>query len=384
MQLVGCANDALVVMDSCKVTALVDLGAQVSNISAQLCEELGLKIQPLGQLLELEGTGGAAILYLGFVEVNLQIPGIRAYSKVVLLLAIPTTAYTERVPVVVGSKIINKALSCMTVGELPCATVTWQQAHFGAVMSGSLQLSCNSSEKLKLENLSGESDPVEVQKYQLDGVKGAVCTTQKVTIPPFQTMTIKGNAGVKGHCMKVHVLTKPVLGPHLPVAVVPIATYGELHPGSLRVPICLCNVSTCAMEIPAKTIVGQVIPTNQVPLVVHPTRTTEEATINTPKGCVLEALDLQGLKEWPDSEQKQPRELLLKWEHLFACNDLDLGKTALIKHKIRLTDQTPFKERYRHIPPIMYDDMRAHIQEMLDIGAIHKSHSPWASAVVLV
>ena len=384
MQLVGCANDALVVMDSCKVTALVDLGAQVSNISAQLCEELGLKIQPLGQLLELEGTGGAAILYLGFVEVNLQIPGIRAYSKVVLLLAIPTTAYTERVPVVVGSKIINKALSCMTVGELPCATVTWQQAHFGAVMSGSLQLSCNSSEKLKLENLSGESDPVEVQKYQLDGVKGAVCTTQKVTIPPFQTMTIKGNAGVKGHCMKVHVLTKPVLGPHLPVAVVPIATYGELHPGSLRVPICLCNVSTCAMEIPAKTIVGQVIPTNQVPLVVHPTRTTEEATINTPKGCVLEALDLQGLKEWPDSEQKQPRELLLKWEHLFACNDLDLGKTALIKHKIRLTDQTPFKERYRHIPPIMYDNMRAHIQEMLDIGAIHKSHSQWASAVVLV
>ena len=32
----------------------------------------------------------------------------------------------------------------------------------------------------------------------------------------------------------------------------------------------------------------------------------------------------------------------------------------------------------------MYDDVRAHIQEMLDIGAIHKSHSPWASAVVLV
>ena len=32
----------------------------------------------------------------------------------------------------------------------------------------------------------------------------------------------------------------------------------------------------------------------------------------------------------------------------------------------------------------MYDDVRAHIQEMLDIGAICKSHSPWASAVVLV
>ena len=28
--------------------------------------------------------------------------------------------------------------------------------------------------------------------------------------------------------------------------------------------------------------------------------------------------------------------------------------------------------------------MRAHILEMFDIGAIQKSHSPWASAVVLV
>ena len=98
----------------------------------------------------------------------------------------------------------------------------------------------------------------------------------------------------------------------------------------------------------------------------------------------MEASDLQGLKEWPESEQKQARELLLKWEHLFAHSDLDLGKTGLIKHKIRLMEQTPFKERYRCIPPHMYDDVRAHIQEILDTGAIHKSHSPWASAVVLV
>ena len=32
----------------------------------------------------------------------------------------------------------------------------------------------------------------------------------------------------------------------------------------------------------------------------------------------------------------------------------------------------------------MYDDVRAHIQEMLDIGAIQKSHIPWASTLLLV
>ena len=215
-----------------------------------------------------------------------------------------------------------------------------------------------------------ENDPVEEQKSQLDGIKGAVHNTQKVTIPPFHTVKVGANTSVKGHCMKVHVLTEPVLGPQLLASVVPIATYGELHPGSSRVPICLCNLSTCAMEIPAKTMVGQVIPANQVPPVVHLTRSAKETVTKVPKGWVLEALDLQGLKEWPESEQKQGRELLLKWEYLFAHSDLFLGKTALIKHIIRLTEQTPFKEWYWQIPPYMYDDVRAHIQEMLDIGAI--------------
>ena len=34
--------------------------------------------------------------------------------------------------------------------------------------------------------------------------------------------------------------------------------------------------------------------------------------------------------------------------------------------------------------PHMYDDMKAHLQVMLDIGAICKLHSPWASTVVPV
>ena len=123
----------------------------------------------------------------------------------------------------------------------------------------------------------------------------------------------------------------------------PIATYGELHPGSLRVPVCLCNMSAHAMEIPAKTVVGQVIPANQIPPVVHLTRTAKGTAKIAPKGWLLEALDLQGLKEWPESEQKQARELLFKWEHLFAHSDLDLGKTALIKHKIWSMEQTPFQ-----------------------------------------
>ena len=88
-------------MDGQEVTALIDSGTQVLSISAQFCEELTLQIKPLGQLLELEGTGGAAIPYLRFVEVNLQILGIRNYNEDVLLLVIPTTTYSQTVLVMV-------------------------------------------------------------------------------------------------------------------------------------------------------------------------------------------------------------------------------------------------------------------------------------------
>ena len=165
-QLVGCCNEAPVVVDGQEVTALIDLGAQVFSISAQFCKDLALQIKPLGWLLELEGTGGAAIPYLGFIEVNLQISGIRNYNEDVLLLVICTTTYSKMVPVMVGTKIINKALSVMTIGELAKATMTWRQVYFGAVMSRSLQLSCSGSDKSEIGEGATcspqRSDPVEV------------------------------------------------------------------------------------------------------------------------------------------------------------------------------------------------------------------------------
>ena len=252
--------------------------------------------------------------------------------------------------VVEGSKIIDKALSLMTVGELAEATMAWRQAHFGALLLGSLHLSQSSSGKSKMKegaNCSPQkSDFVEVQKFQLDDVKSLVHTTQKVTIPLFSTINVQVNTSVRGHCMWVHVLMELALGPQLPAAVVPTATYRELCPGPSRVPVCLCNLSAHAVEIPTKTVVGQVAPANQILPMVHLTRTAKETNTQASKGWVLGALDLQGLTEWPESEQEQTRELLLKWEHMFVHSDLDLGKTALIKHKIQLTDKMPFKEHY--------------------------------------
>ena len=75
----------------------------------------------------------------------------------------------------------------------------------GAVMLGSLQLSHSSSDKSEMikgaTGYSQKSDPVEGWKFQLNDVKGLVCTTQKVTILPFGAVNVQANISVKGHCM---------------------------------------------------------------------------------------------------------------------------------------------------------------------------------------
>ena len=95
-------------------------------------------------------------------------------------------------------------------------------------------------------------------------------------------------------------------------------------------------------------------------------------------------MDLIGIVNWSVEEQKDVRDLITEFGFLFALDDLDLGKTSVVKHTMKLTNPTPFNERYRQILPDQFEEMKKHSQEMLEIGAIRKYCSPLASAVVLV
>ena len=79
---------------------------------------------------------------------------------------------------------------------------------------------------------------------------------------------------------------------------------------------------------------------------------------------ILEKLDLEGIESWTEQQQCSVRKLLEEYQHLFALNLKELGKTSSVQHEIKLSDKTPFKERYRRIPPHQYEEVRKHLQEV--------------------
>ena len=111
---------------------------------------------------------------------------------------------------------------------------------------------------------------------------------------------------------------------------------------------------------------------------------TEDTSIEDDGSWILNLIDLSGLENWPEKLQHEAKEMLKRNAKVFSKDDMDMGRTNLVKHHIKLTDPVPFKEAYRRIPPQMYDEVKTHLQEMLDLGAIRPSNSPWASAIVLV
>ena len=400
VRLIGLANETFVNIEGESYLALIDSGAQLSALPESLVTKLNLKIHKLDTLIEAEASGGSLVPYTGYVEARLSIPGIKGMNHNSLFIVVNDTNYTKRVPVQLGTLHTNEALSLVTGEEYGKLSASWVRANFPPrPISGSTQVS--------------ESE------FDLETIKGNVKITKQVTLGPFETKHVPGLTECSTHYKRVHVVTE-ASEKFQHGTVKPICTYSDLKPGSSRVSIGLRNFSCRSVMLRPKTVVAKMSAANIVPFSVAPSLEGEEKEelreqyqeqvdsqtvqniLNQGDNQVLEMeikleplspekekllferIDLTGISQWEPAEQEEVRELFKEYGRLFALDDLDLGHTSVVKHKIKLNDYTPFKERYRRIPPHQYDEVRRHLKEMLEMGAIRKSNSPWASAVVLV
>ena len=96
---------------------MVESGAQLSSISISLAKMLELEVKGLRTLLDLEGTGGLTIPYLGYVETRLCIAEVKAFDRAILMLVVPDSSYCNRVPVALGTIHIHMLIKLATQEE---------------------------------------------------------------------------------------------------------------------------------------------------------------------------------------------------------------------------------------------------------------------------
>ena len=101
-------------------------------------------------------------------------------------------------------------------------------------------------------------------------------------------------------------------------------------------------------------------------------------------GKLFDELDLSGLDLWTPELVDEAHQLPAEYHDVFLLDLVELGCTHSTKHTIKVTDDTPFKEQFRQIPPPMVEEVRNHLREMLESGAIRPSQSAWWNAVMLV
>ena len=83
-------------------------------------------------------------------------------------------------------------------------------------------------------------------------------------------------------------------------------------------------------------------------------------------------------------EKEELRQLLLKHADVFVQEGDELGYTETYKHTIPTTDDVPVSQPFQRIPPTQYQEVKDHIQKLLEDDIIQESHSPYASPVVIV
>ena len=99
---------------------------------------------------------------------------------------------------------------------------------------------------------------------------------------------------------------------------------------------------------------------------------------------LLEKLNLDGLINWTRQNAAVAWDLVLAFHDIFTLQGNELGCTSAVEHENHITNSEPFKEWFRHIPPLLFKEVHASLCDMLDAGEIHPSQSPWCNVVVLV
>ena len=232
------------------------------NLGVHPISELDHSQNPYGDYIPLVGLGGGWAELLGFTLLRIQIEGMPHYDEhqVIFILDDPS-AFSARIPVILGTPTINRVIQTMKESEMHNAPTEWQMARVAYEWAQSFQFrQASLGERLKFPTNTAE-DPLDLDEK--------VLLTDKCTIPGLQSIIAHGRTQrtmMMGN--QLNVMTQapyPEDKADLPNGLYVMRTYTELKDGSRNVSLVLRNLTAQAIYLARGRLIGRVAAANAVP-----------------------------------------------------------------------------------------------------------------------
>ena len=252
----------------------------------------------------------------------MHIPGINSFDRdVLMLISSTTTKYHKRIPIQVGSHVIDQVTNCISEKKLQSLSQSWKTAYVSTIISKTIAI----------------SDP----DFNLDQVQGNVVIREEVTIPALQITVVTGLTTITGHHKHVHVLVES--SPKCTTVFI-LGNTSELKPGNSNIEVVVVNKSRQDIKLKPGTKIGTVTAANIVPnmKVSNEAEMTESEIVSrmsaqlgsdvlkdtsdmvrTGLKDILQKLDLSGMKNWEPLLQKAAQQLISEFTCIFSQDDLD-------------------------------------------------------------
>jgi len=328
------------------VKALVDSGSMVTTVSESFYNSLEDKpslnsIENLG--LKVSIADGSALSYKGYIECTVIIPFLPDFNIQVPVLVVPDTDFNQSCPVIVGTNIIRICKE-----------------------------SCSNSDVVVPEEWNTAICSMACESFPVKSVN-----KRPIVIGPYETVLVKGVS--RNIASSISEAVTENLDQHRNILVCPrVVNVANRSRSTISVKV--CNISAKPFTIKPKTNFCQL---QEVKVVDNLVSSQDQHETSEESG--FESLGVKLDESNLSAEQTlRAKQVLGNWHKVFSKGPNDIGRTDLIKHKIVLEDDKPFKQPYRRIPPGRYEEVRQHLKEMLDSDVIRESDSPYSSNVVLV
>ena len=353
---IGPKNLGKALIDDELVSCLLDNGVQLNFIMPAYAQEQGMDIISLDYLAEeiggaiplIRGLGGISVEPVGFVMMNVKVPGVEGYDKDQIAIVMDDPGMMEW-PVILGTPTLYRVMEVIKESEISKLAMPWASSCISWLMRDVLA----KLGQVEVNDIANKP----IAPLDVDEV---VRVASKCTVPPFGHKVIHGKVNLVLHGYKMNVMTHGLerRSPSLPLGIDVQMVYAILADGSNRITVVLRNNTWDWLEIKKGMPIAQMVAANEVLKVTNlfsAEQTKEQSTLTEMErqDLLLEKLDLSGLEAWPQEQAEQAHSLLKEYHDIFSLEKRDMGHTNATKHKIVLKDPDtlPFKEHFCRIPP---------------------------------